>query len=477
MGSCIPGVLASLLALQIAAGPSVVSPSGHPKGEVVDAVVSPSDPSQRYVVYVPLSADLEKPTPILNVMDNRGRGRVAAEVFRTAADRFGWIVMSSYNTVSDGAAEPNAIAFTAMWRDSHDRFPIDDRRVYLAGISGTARMATLLARGTAPSITGVIGAAAGFHVAALPSRNMPFLYYGTAGTADYNYWEMRRVATELTEHGVPHRVAFFDGPHAWMPPNLALAALAWMELRAMQAGDRPIDRALVDERWSRDLDRSRRFESEGQTWKAARLLSEMAGDYVKLRPAEDLASVARRARELAATPVVQDQARQQIRASRQHDQRVTRALEIIADAFPEEADLPAVPLGRVIRDLDIAGLRRTAAGTTEEALDARRVLAELDVQTGFYLPVEAMTRGDDERAKFYLGLAEAVNPDDSYAWYLRAAVGARLRQTDRALAALNRAVALGFRTLDALEHDASFNHLRRNPEFLRVLDGLREALR
>jgi tetratricopeptide (TPR) repeat protein len=473
MGPCVRGAVVSLVAFQIVSGLSFANPTGPPRGELVDAVVSPSDPTQRYVLFVPESADLQKPTPILYVMDNRGRGRVAAEVFRAAAERFGWIVMSSYNTVSDGPAEPNAIAFTAMWKDSHDRFPIDDRRIYLAGISGTARMATLIARGTAPRITGVIGAAAGFHKATPPSKGMPFLYYGTAGTADYNYWEMRGLEAELTRHDVPHRIAFFDGPHTWMPPNLALAALAWMELRAMQAGHRAVDPGLVEERWTRDLDRSRRFESEGRVWEASHLLAEMASDYMTLRPAEELATVARRARELGATPAALEQPRRQVRAAKVHLDRVHHALQVLADAFPEEADVPVSTPAKTILDMNIAALRQTAAGTSEDAFDARRVLAELDVQTGFYLPVEAMRQGDDERARFYLGIAEAVNPDDAFAWYLRAAIHARRRQTDKALAALERAVALGFRTVDALDHDASFNSLRRHPDFVRVLDALR----
>jgi tetratricopeptide (TPR) repeat protein len=258
-----------------------------------------------------------------------------------------------------------------------------------------------------------------------------------------------------------------------MPPNLALAALAWMELRAMQAGHRAVDRGLVEERWTRDLERSRRFASEGREWEASRLLAEMASDYVTLRPAEELAAVARRAQELGAMPAVREQARRQVRAAEAHLASVHRALQVLADAFPEEADLPVSSLAKTVLDMNIASLRRTAAGTSEEAFDARRVLAELDVQTGFYLPVEAMRQGDDERARFYLRIAEDINPDDAFAWYLRAAIHARRLQTDRALGALERAVALGFRTVDALDHDASFNSLRRHPAFVRMLDSLR----
>ncbi len=129
-----------------------------------------------------------------------------------------------------------------------------------------------------------------------------------------------------------------------------------------------------------------------------------------------------------------------------------------------------------ILNLDIAILRKAAARRdTEAGLAAGRVLAELNVQTGFYLPSEALRAGDDERARFYLAIAEAIDPDDSYAWYLRSAVSARMGQPQAAINALTRAVALGFRTIDAIEHDRSFDSIRRRAEFVALLERVRAA--
>lgn len=449
----------------------------YARGELIDPLVSPSDPSQRYVLYLPKGTDPNTPRPILYVLDYRGRGRVAAEVFQAAAESLGWIIMSSYTAGSDGPGLPNALALQTMWRDSHALFPVDDRRTYIAGLSGTARMATLFAAGAAGRITGVIGAAAGFSPDAPPSKTLPFLYYGTAGDADYNFWEMQTLATRLERAGVAHRIAFFEGPHRWMPPELAEAALAWMELRAMKAGTRQADAAFVDARWSRDLSRSASLEADGRLWQASRLLASMADDYAGLRPQDETADVVRRSRALGATEAAQAQARRQAREATQHAIRVNRALQIIGDAYPKDADGSVSPVAKVLLDLDITGLRRAAASRDEEGLAAARLLAQLDVQTGFYLPVAALAAGDDQRARFYLDIAEAIRTDDAYAWYLRAVVHARMRQPARAVQALERAIGAGFRTVDALEHNAAFEALRQRPEFARVLDDLREKVR
>lgn len=447
------------------------------RGEITGPIVSTSDPGQRYVIYLPQSADLRTPRPILYVMDYRGRARLAADVFRPAAERLGWIVISSYNTASDGAGRSNASAIKAMWIDSHDMFAIDDRRTYVAGLSGTARMAAVFAGGASGSITGVIGAAAGFPPDAPPTPAMAFLYYGTAGTIDYNYWEMRGLDTELSKLRKPHRIAFFDGPHAWMPPELAMAALCWMEVRAMKAGARPIDRTLVEERWTRDLERARTLEADGLVWEASQLLAAMADDYASLRSPDEIAEVSRRGQQLAQTSTALSQARRQQREAIDHDVRVNRRLQILAAAFPASAEEPVISVPQTVWNLDIEKLLKTARGASEEARAAGRVLAQLHVQTAFYLPAEALDQGKVERARFYLGIAEAIDPSDSYSWYLRAAVEARSRREGRALDALKRAVSLGFQTADALEHDASFARLRQLPEFAALVEQARARAR
>jgi poly(3-hydroxybutyrate) depolymerase len=481
MGSVVAGFLSVVVGVALLPASGTAQPTGYPRGVLIDPVVSPSDPTQRYVLYVPTTLDPAKPAPVLFIMDYRGRARVAAERFQAAAERLGWIVASSYNTASDGDGGPNVVAVKTMWRDVHEAFAIDDERMYLAGLSGTARMATLIAERSGVRFRGVIGAAAGFHPDVPPSKKTPFVYYGTAGTVDYNYWEMRGLEERLTRFGVPHRIAFFEGRHGWMPPELAEAALMWMELRAMQAGARGIDRKLVEERWSRDMDRAEGLEHDGRQWQASKLMAAMAADYAGLRPKDkdadedEVSRIARRAAELGATQQALSQAKMQERAAREHDRHVEQALQVVAAAFPPRSSEPRATLAATILNLNVVRLRRAAATASEAGLSAARVLAELNVQTGFYLPVAAMRAGDDERAKYYLGIAHAIDPEDGYAWYLRAAISARMGQPQAAIDALDKAVSFGFRTVDAVEHDRSFTALRGRPDFIAVVRRMRDS--
>ena len=449
-------------------------PSGLRHGRLTGSVVSASNPAQRYAVYLPPHFNRRTPTPVLFILDYRGRARVAAEVFLPAAARFGWILMSSNNSASDEAALTTVTALQAMWTDAHDMFTVDERRLYIAGLSGTARTATWVATNAPGTVTGVIAAAAGFAPLAPPSRTTPFLYFGTAGDTDYNYWELRALDRRLDELDRPHRVEQFTGGHGWMPRELARGAVEWMELRAMQSGSRPVDRDLVDLLWMRDLRDVATLEEAGRPFAAWRRLRAIVRDYTGLRSGEDLAGLRARSERLSTMPGLRPEADDEARAIAAHDARIATALRVVTLAFPPGAASPVHPVARTLAEIGVADLLAAAGSPDRETgRSARRLLAELDVQTGFYLPAEAIRAGADARAAYYLDIAHAINPNDSFAWYLRAKILARAARTTEAMDALSRAVRRGFRTLDALEHDPAFDPLRGRQDFARLVDQVR----
>jgi hypothetical protein len=443
-------------------------------GAITGSIVSRSHPEQRYAIYLPTQFNPASPTPVLFVLDFRGRARVAAEVFQPAAERFGWVVMSANNSASDEAALTSVEALRAMWTDAHDMFTVDERRRYVAGLSGTARTATWVASNAPGSIAGIIAAAAGFSPLTPPSHAFDTRYFGTAGDTDYNYWEMRGLDRRLDELDRPHRIELFSGGHGWMPRDLAMTAVEWMELGAMQGGRRAVDRSLVNDLWIRDLHDVDTLEEAGRPFTAWLRLHAIARDYAGLRPHEEIAAVRMRGDRLAALPGLQPDADAEARAAAWHDARVSAALRVVAVAYPAGAAAAAHPVARTLADMHVPELLADASSADRaRSLDARRVLAELDVRLGFYLPMAALQAGDDGRAAFQLELARAINPADSYAWFLRAKILARADRADEAISALRLGVRNGFRSLDFLEHDRAFDPLRRRRDFQGLIQQVR----
>jgi hypothetical protein len=442
-----------------------------PKGALVENVRSASAPDQRFTLYVPTGYDPSRPAPVIYLMDPRSRARVPARLFQAAAERYGYILVSSHHTSSDGPIEPNLRAMQAMWTDTHAWFRVHDQRQYVAGFSGTARTASLLARNRPDAITGIIGAGAGVDPSARPSNDMRTLYFGTAGTVDYNFHEMEALEATLVAHEIPHRVERFSGPHSWMTPDLATQAIEWMELRAMQSGTRPRDEALLDEWWARDEAVAGARLAGGRLLDAARRYAAMARDFAGLR---ETAGAAARAAHLLATPAAQDEATRRQAEGRRAIEWIRNAMQDISNAFPPDADAPEMPAAELAQLLEIPRMQKVAAGPDQDAaLEAQRRLGEMEVQLGFYLPYDALERADLIRASYYLSLALQIDDASPVSWYLMAETQARLNATRAALDALHHAVDAGFRDLASLEVDPAFRKLRAEPGYARIVEQVR----
>src|SRR5262245_49964884 len=92
----------------------VVQATAIQPGRLVERIACPSDPSQTYSLYVPAAYTTARQWPLLLVFDPGARGARAAENFREAAERFGWIVAAS-ETSRNGPWEPTRRAINAMW--------------------------------------------------------------------------------------------------------------------------------------------------------------------------------------------------------------------------------------------------------------------------------------------------------------------------------------------------------------------------
>ena len=240
---------------------------------MVDKIVCAAKPDESYALYLPSGYTPARAWPILYVLDPRSRGTLAAERFRPGAENYGYILASSNNSLSDGPVEPNVEAMRAMWTDTHGRLQIDDHRVYAAGFSGTVRSCCTLARAVPGTIAGIIGAGAGFPFHEPPRKGDPFVFFGTVGDKDFNYYEMTDLEPRLEEAGIVHRIEIFDGVHQWPPEELATRALGWMEIQAMKAGTRAKDPAIVDELWKQTMARAREAEAAGNLFQAHRYYS------------------------------------------------------------------------------------------------------------------------------------------------------------------------------------------------------------
>jgi dienelactone hydrolase len=246
-----------------------------PTGTIVDEV-------QGYALYLPSTYSPERAWPVIFAFDPRARGRTPVERYQAAAEKYGYIVAGS-NVSRNGSWEVSMNAAQAMVADVSGRFHVDAKRVYAAGMSGGARVAMGIALGS-NLMAGVIASSAGYPDSK-PRKTVPFAVFGTAGTEDFNYLEMRELDRTLTS---PHRVAIFAGGHVWLSSELAMQAVEWMELQAMASG-----RAARNAGWIDRLYAARLAAAESSSGaQAVRALDAIAADF---REFKDVSAIADRA--------------------------------------------------------------------------------------------------------------------------------------------------------------------------------------
>jgi hypothetical protein len=409
-------------------------------GQLTENVAARADATQTYTLYLPSSYAAAKKHPLLLVFDPRGRGTTAAEIFRDAAEEYGWIVISSNQTRSDGPNEPNERALRALLPET-SVYASDPKRIYASGFSGTAIMAWGVGISTR-RFAGVIGVG-GRLEKAVPPAKFNFAHYGFAGTRDFNNREMR-IIDDALEGVVPHRFQDFDGDHRWISPAHAREALGWFEVLA---GNESV-RAKV-----------------------------MADDIAAAEKLQGLAAL-RRWRAIERTygvKVPEIDAARELADEKKWDEWEAQYYSAVFARIP--ALFAAIRASESPTTADVAqafrtkDLRRRAERPGAEGATAKRLLEAVYGQASFYLPRIFFDRNEPALAALVLGVAAEIHADRWDAWYNLGAAHARAGNRRQALASIEKAISLGYKDGKYLAADEDFVSLRNDKRF-QALVGL-----
>ena len=457
-------------------GTEVLASGDLPAGEIVDKVACRGTATQSYALYLPSTYTPDRPWPVLYAMDPRKRGRLPVQLFRDAAERYGYIVIGSHNTMSDhaNALRDNMRALTVLWKDTHDRFSIDDSRVYLTGMSGGARSACYRADLGPEKIAGVIACAAGFSPMRAPHAELGFSVFGAIGNRDYNFLELIDLDGVLDGLGLPNRMVSFDGPHGWPPADVAMEAIEWLEVRAMKEARRPADpehaRALLESAIARVERRTTAGDLIGASSARADILRDFEGltDNMALRTEWerlDNSKALRRARR-DREKIVADEAKYVARLQQGAFSGITE----------DNADKS---LGKVLDRLEVKKVKKLAASNEpEEKLSGQRRLSHILGQTAFYIPNQMEASESYARAALSLRAANEIRPGQPRVLYRLARVEALRGRADDAMRTLGEAVAAGYdpakfgRRADGVEQDPGFASLTDRADFRALVEKL-----
>jgi predicted esterase len=428
-------------------------------GRLVEGIACASDPTQTYTLYLPSAYDAETKWPVLLVLDPRGRSVVAANLFREAAEEHGWIIMSSNDTRSDTSMDPNIRAVNAMLPELGNRYAVDGRRIYAAGFSGTMVTAFMIGH-SIDGFGGAIAAGGRYFPDLLEGADFPF--FGAVGTTDFNFQEMRRVDDRLAKLDAPHRLEVFDGPHTWMPEEMAGEAVLWMEIMAMGRGLRPRNDAVIREAFLKEMAAADELEASGRTLDALRRYESIVRTFEGLW---DVGRALGSAKELTASGRYKKARKEQRRwdtfESRTDDEfaRAVTALENSNRPPSAESFADQINLGELLRRSERDGL---------EGETVQRILNHFYAMTSFYMARDFIAQKRYDHADTSLTIAARIR-EHPVVWYNVACVRAQSGRPKPALDALERAVELGFDDFELMETDADLQSLRDTERYAALI--------
>jgi len=461
---CALTLLAAAAAGQLAAAPSQ-APQALQPGVLVAKVISATQPEQSYALYLPSNYSPEKKWPVVYVFDPGARGSVPLELMKDAAERYGYILACSNNS-RNGAWKMEMDAAQAVFKDTHDRLAIDNRRVYFAGLSGGARVASQIAQ-LCKCAAGVLLNGAGFSNGTTPSSEAIFPVFAAVGNYDFNYGELIALDARLEALQFPHWLRRFEGPHEWAPANVMLEAFAWFRLLAMKAGSEPRDNSFATAQSAEAMQRAQTLEQSGDlyaAWTEYLQASETFRNFADASPMEE------RSNALGKEKAVREGAKRE-KQEIEEQQRLQGPISAGLGAL-QGNDLDRSEARHTI-ELLITELRSNAdhEKRPEKLRVEKRALAGIlveAVETGS----QQLEAKEYSRAQDYFELA--VNADPGSVWALGSLAVARALSGNRkgALEALRRAKD---RTKDPtafttwLKSEAAFEKLKDSPAFQALL--------
>lgn len=450
-----------VLAADVQAEPAAPEPR---TGITTPRRATTADPQQTYALYLPADYVAGDRRPVMLLMDPRGQALVPLERFRPVAERLGWVLVSSYNTASDGSRDPNIATLRALLPEIDKNYAPAPGRLYLAGFSGTARLAWDVGALMGDRLAGLVGVGAGRPPSFAPSRSPTFAFFGAAGVGDFNYEEMRVLDDLLATGTQPHRFVSFAGPHAWPPAEVCTAAVEWMEIQAMHRGLRPKDEDLVAALHSAATERARRLEifpaDAAEAWAAIQV------DFDGLT---DISAARDRARQLSARRTVIAARKQQRELLLWRDNYQARF-----SAWLTRLNAAASPplTGRSLSTLDMAGLqRRRDSSDLLEAQAAQRLLAHIFTYTAFYEARRYLAEERTIHALAVLAVADAIQPGSPQVCLGKARAYAQSGQQKKGLKALRCMEAAGMFSLDFVAGDPGLAPLRKGEAYRQLVAG------
>ena len=115
--------------------------SDFPIGEIVDSIAVSKTSNESFALYLPSNYKPNTLSPIVFIFDPAARGKIGIHPFIKAAEKYNYILICS-NDSKNGPYDQNFEIASRLFDKIFSDFSINPKRIYTAGFSGGARLAS-----------------------------------------------------------------------------------------------------------------------------------------------------------------------------------------------------------------------------------------------------------------------------------------------------------------------------------------------
>jgi pimeloyl-ACP methyl ester carboxylesterase len=425
----------------VLAGAPFAGKAQFPAGKIIDSVPCRADAAQSYALYIPAKR-VKAALPAVYFFDSHGAGSLPLRKYRALADAYGFILIGSNNSKNGNDWSTTEMIWRRLSEDTRQRLKIDGARVYTAGFSGGAKVASFVAI-QHPEIKGVVANGAGLPDG-VSAGDFAFSMTTIAGEGDMNMTDLVALDGELDKTRTRHRILFFDGKHEWAPENTMRTAFTAWQLDAMEAKLIPRDEPFINGWMAKNRQQEETYERENKlirAWETCRLAIHL------LQGLNDAAWFKQKAASLEANAVYRKQ--------REQEQSL-----LVTEQNTKADYVQHFQTGdKAYWTRTIDGLRANAVANSSEGAMYQRLIAYLSL--AFYsISNQLIQAGQNEAARHFSDLYKMDDPTNSEAWYFSAILDAREGNVRAAERDLQTAVRYGFNDRRRLRQQTEFKQMK-----------------
>ncbi|MEO6882402.1 MAG: PHB depolymerase family esterase [Bacteroidia bacterium] len=423
------------------------------KGKEIPKIICESDSLQSYALYLPSNYSTDKKWPVIYCFDPHASGLLPVSLYKNLAEKYGYVLIGSNNSQNGTTWDAINASVQTLMDDTHARISIDNKRVYLAGFSGGARVAGLVAE-MIPGITGVIGCGAGIN-GLDPGTIYPFSYIGIVGNKDFNYNEMQDLIAKMGTN-IRHQLIVYNGKHQWAPVEIMNQAFEWITLNAMKDKLIPKNDKLINLVADENEISIKKYEKENDDYNMYlnyRKMSNFLSGLYDVKVENNMIAELGTSDNVKKTIATQAAIELKERAIQQEYMDDLQSKDV--SWWKDETKKLNAP-----SDKDIY-------------LMNQRLLGFMSLAT--YMTIsDAIQKNAWDAADHFNQIYAAIDPTNAEHAYLSACFDARKKQNDAAYGSLEEAVKLGFSDFNRTEKDSNFVALKYTATFSKIISQMKK---